>query len=219
VRFESCQPHCEGANSIGNVNTPLVARAVLTVTVATTSAGFLSDHAMLSATKVIGWYPLSRKAFVKLSRVAALSGVAPSTRLSLVVPGTLGSARRPSTSVRASGGGRGAAGGTLAGLDGADTDWAPDGSEDDGLDRCDEHPETTNTAVATTAQRALQALLALAGNQGYGSIQPAEECGAPDEPTGATEVTLATAPATTATADTRVVRGFIGTGVLSLGRI
>jgi hypothetical protein len=87
------------------------------------------------------------------------------------------------------------------------------------LDRCDEHPESTNTAVATAAQKALKALLALAGNQGYGSIQPAGECGAPDESTGATEVTLATAPATTATADTRVVRGFIGTGVLSLGRI
>ncbi|CNI10670.1 Uncharacterised protein [Mycobacterium tuberculosis] len=55
VRFDSCQPPWNGANSMGKVNTPLLARAVLTVTVACTSAGFLSDHAMLSATKVIGW--------------------------------------------------------------------------------------------------------------------------------------------------------------------
>ena len=40
---------------MGNVNTPLFARAVLTVMVAIASDGVLSDHAMLSATKVIGW--------------------------------------------------------------------------------------------------------------------------------------------------------------------
>jgi hypothetical protein len=36
------------------VNVPLLPLAVLTVTVATTLDGFLSDHAMLFATKDIG---------------------------------------------------------------------------------------------------------------------------------------------------------------------
>jgi hypothetical protein len=79
--------------------------------VAITLDGFLSDHAMLSAAKVMGRYPLSRNALVNLSRVAALSGVAPSTRFTLLMPGTFGSARRFSTSISASGAGTGAVGG------------------------------------------------------------------------------------------------------------
>jgi hypothetical protein len=41
-------------NSIGKVNPPVFPRAGLTLTVAITLDGFLSDHAMLFAAKVIG---------------------------------------------------------------------------------------------------------------------------------------------------------------------
>jgi hypothetical protein len=41
-------------NSIGKVNLPLFPRGVLMLTVAITLDGFLSDHAMLFAAKVIG---------------------------------------------------------------------------------------------------------------------------------------------------------------------
>jgi hypothetical protein len=41
-------------NSIGNVKLPRFALAVLTLMLAITLDGFLSDHAMLFATKVIG---------------------------------------------------------------------------------------------------------------------------------------------------------------------
>ena len=41
-------------NSIGNVNAPLFPRGLWTVMVAITLDGFLSDHAMLFAAKVIG---------------------------------------------------------------------------------------------------------------------------------------------------------------------
>ena len=54
VRRDNCQPPWKGLNSIGKVNLPLFAWAVLTLTVAVTLDGFLSDHAMLFATKVIG---------------------------------------------------------------------------------------------------------------------------------------------------------------------
>ncbi len=41
-------------NSIGKVNAPVFPRGLLTLTVAITLDGFLSDHAMLFAAKVIG---------------------------------------------------------------------------------------------------------------------------------------------------------------------
>jgi hypothetical protein len=43
-----------GVNSIGNVNAPVFGRAVLTLIVAVTLDGFLSDHARLVAENVIG---------------------------------------------------------------------------------------------------------------------------------------------------------------------
>jgi hypothetical protein len=67
-----------------------------------------------------------------------------------------------------------------------------------------------------TAQRAP---MRLAGFRRIQRTAAFGDGGAPNEPTGATEVTLATAPATMTTAETPVARGFIGTAVLSLGRI
>jgi hypothetical protein len=54
VRRDNCQPSWNGVNSIGKVNAPFFPRGVLTLTVAITLDGFLSDHAMLFAAKVIG---------------------------------------------------------------------------------------------------------------------------------------------------------------------
>ena len=54
VRRDNCQPPWNGVNSIGKVNAPLCPRGVVMLTVAITLDGFLSDHAMLFAAKVIG---------------------------------------------------------------------------------------------------------------------------------------------------------------------
>lgn len=57
VRLDNCQLCCgggKGVNSIGNENTLLFVWAMLTLIVASTSDGFLFDHAMLFAVKVIG---------------------------------------------------------------------------------------------------------------------------------------------------------------------
>ncbi|CAM3147929.1 hypothetical protein MYCO108962_01955 [Mycobacterium colombiense] len=51
---ESCQPPWKGANSIGKVKLGLLAWAVCTATVVFTFDGFLSDHAMSFALKVMG---------------------------------------------------------------------------------------------------------------------------------------------------------------------
>ncbi|BCP26128.1 hypothetical protein MINTM025_24840 [Mycobacterium intracellulare] len=51
---ESCQPPWKGANSIGKAKFALSAWAVCTATLAFTLDGFLSDHAMSFAAKVIG---------------------------------------------------------------------------------------------------------------------------------------------------------------------
>ncbi|BCP26129.1 hypothetical protein MINTM025_24850 [Mycobacterium intracellulare] len=89
---------------------------------------------------------MSRNALVNLSNVAALSGVAPSTRLTLASPGTFGSARRARTSVRASGGGRGAVTGAATWLDVA---GGSDETVDDSLAGCfDEHAARPTTARA-----------------------------------------------------------------------
>src|SRR4029077_15117721 len=89
-------------------------------------------------------------ALVNLSSVAALSGVAPSTRLTLVMPGTFGSASRFSTSVRASGDGRGAVGGAvMIGLDAAVT--VADGLDGGTLGSRCEHPDSQNAATAVAA--------------------------------------------------------------------
>lgn len=60
---------------------------------------------------------MSRSALTNLSRVPALSGVAPSTRFTLSAPGTFGSASRVNTAFRASGPGRGAVGGATIGME------------------------------------------------------------------------------------------------------
>jgi len=54
VRRDNCQPPWKGVNSIGNVNAPLLPRGVLTLMVAITLDGFLSDQAMSLAANVIG---------------------------------------------------------------------------------------------------------------------------------------------------------------------
>lgn len=54
VRRDNCQPPWKGVNSIGKVKFGLFACAVLTVTVAITCDGFLSDQATLFAANVMG---------------------------------------------------------------------------------------------------------------------------------------------------------------------
>ena len=51
---DNCQPPWNGANSIGKVKLALLACAVWTTMLALTLAGFLSDHPMSFAAKVIG---------------------------------------------------------------------------------------------------------------------------------------------------------------------
>src|ERR1700722_5824467 len=82
---------------------------------------------------------------MNLSSVAALSGVAPSTRFSLLMPGTLGSANRFSTSVRASGDGSAPAGAatTEFGAPGAVGDAGAAVFESPG-----EHPDSPIVATA-----------------------------------------------------------------------
>lgn len=91
---------------------------------------------------------MSRKALVNLSSVAALSGVAPSTRFTLLAPGTFGSASRASTSVSASGGGKGLVTGAATWLDEAG------GSEevaDESVFGCGEEHAASPTAAAAVA--------------------------------------------------------------------
>ena len=54
VRRESCQPPWKGANSIGKVKLALLAWEVWTPMLACTFDGFLSDHPMSFAVKVMG---------------------------------------------------------------------------------------------------------------------------------------------------------------------
>jgi hypothetical protein len=54
VRRDNCQPPWKGVNSIGKVNAPFLPCEVVMLTVAITLDGFLSDHSMLFAAKVIG---------------------------------------------------------------------------------------------------------------------------------------------------------------------
>ena len=115
---------------------------------------------------------MSRNALVNLSRVAALSGVAPSTRLTLASAGTFGSAKRVRTSVRASGGGRGAVTGAATGGDVAGGSEVTVG---DSLARWfDEHaasPTAARTVAvlsATDSGRCIQSVGRLGGSGRFG---------------------------------------------------
>ena len=95
---------------------------------------------------------MSRSALVNLSNVAALSGVAPSTRLTLLLPGTFGSVSRTSTSVRVSGAGGGAVGGAAITVDVA---GGPGGAADEAiLGWLWVHPENPSDARTVAAPSA-----------------------------------------------------------------
>jgi hypothetical protein len=88
---------------------------------------------------------------MNLSRVAALSGVAPSTRLTLLAPGMFGSARRFRMSVRAWGTGSGAVGAavTTIGLDAGGT--AEDVADAGTRGSLCEHPDRPTATTAVSA--------------------------------------------------------------------
>src|ERR1700753_2978752 len=91
---------------------------------------------------------------MNLSNVAALSGVAPSTRSTLLLPGTFGSASRVSTSVSASGMGSGAVGVAVT-MTGVDAGGVTDDVADAGtLGSLCEHPESPTATTAAAAVRA-----------------------------------------------------------------
>jgi hypothetical protein len=132
----------------------------------------------------------------------AVSGVADSTRFALSLPGTAGSARRASTSVRASGAGRGAAGTEATAVDGGGASSA-DGELSDVL--C-EQPVNPNAAITTTALEARKKCRCI--QRGYsGYMSP---------PTDAMQVTPAAVRAMTVTAAKPVARTFNVTEILSL---
>ncbi|BBX61878.1 hypothetical protein MSAS_10520 [Mycobacterium saskatchewanense] len=79
----------------------------------------------------------------------ALSGVAPSTRLTLSVPGTFGSASRVSTALRASGPGSGAVGGAATGIEVAGGAGAV--GDDAILGLLAEHPASATAATVAAA--------------------------------------------------------------------
>src|ERR1700733_1368740 len=147
---------------------------------------------------------------MNLSRVTALSGVAPSTRLLLFPPGRAGSTSRFSTSTRASGTGSGAVGGaaTISGLEVGDTTTElVDGST---LGSLCEHPASPKAAAAVAALSATdRCRCILTGRPGY-SATPDSWRGLEVAvgPTGAMEVTLGNIALLTATTAMPVARAF-----------
>jgi hypothetical protein len=151
---------------------------------------------------------------MNLSRVTALCGVAPSTRLILLMPRRAGSTSRFSTSTRASGTGRGAVGGavTISGLEVGDT--AAELVDGSTLGSLCEHPASPKAATAVAALSATDRCRCIhTGRPGY-SATPDSWTGLEVAvgSTGAMEVTVGNIALMTATTAMPVARAFAVTG-------
>jgi hypothetical protein len=151
---------------------------------------------------------------MNLSSVAAVSGVPPSTRFTLLAPGMFGSTSRLSTSSRASGTGNGAVGGaaTISGLEvGVNAAELVDGST---LGSLCEQPASPKAATAVAALSATDRCRCIqSGGPGY-SARPDSWRGLDVTvgPTGAMEVTVGNIALMTATTAMPVARAFTVTG-------